>query len=83
LTIRRAIPPLPITVPAKINIGIASSVKESIPERIFCGTKMRKSGESITRAPIEAIPIAIAIGTEDNNATNRIKQTTIAIIDIP
>ena len=34
-TIRAAIPPLPIIVPAKINIGIARSVKLLIPPRNF------------------------------------------------
>ena len=45
LTILAAIPPLPIMVPAKINIGIARRVKLLMPVRNFWGARTNNSGE--------------------------------------
>ena len=63
-TIRPAIPPWPIIVPAKIKSGIANKVNESMPLRIFCGKVTKNSGEMMNKPTEVAIPKEIAIGTD-------------------
>ena len=44
-TMRRAMPPCEINVPASTKSGTANSGNESRPARYFCGRTMRNSGE--------------------------------------
>ena len=72
-TIRPAIPPWPIIVPAKIKSGIANKVNESMPLRIFCGKVTKNSGEMMNKPTEVVIPKEIAIGTD---AIRQISNTT-------
>ena len=76
LTMRVAIPPRPMMVPARMKSGIASSGKESKPASTRCGKMMRKSGESQRIPASAAMPSAIPIGTEKASVRTRVTAIT-------
>src|SRR5690625_7824548 len=66
------IPPVVITVPARIKNGIANNVKESIPSKVFCA-KVTKGISLISNVTNEEKPKTIAIVTPIRKKMNKKK----------
>ncbi|MPM62344.1 hypothetical protein SDC9_109210 [bioreactor metagenome] len=82
LSILRETPPAAMSSPAKMNSGMAISVKESLPAIICWTRKVFDIVPPVTMAASDESPMAIPTGTLKMRKAKRLKKSTRATISI-